>query len=403
MLDTKLFSLELWHGPTCAFKDMALQLTPRLLSRALKKNKEKRTAVVVTATSGDTGKAALEGFRDVPGVKIMVYYPAHGTSEIQRMQMVTQEGGNVCVTGVNGNFDDAQSGVKEMFASASMQKTIKTRRVFLTSANSINWGRLVPQIVYYVYAYCQLVRGGALRLGETLDVCVPTGNFGNILAAYLSKRMGLPIGTLVCASNRNHVLADFLQTGRYNRNRPFYTTTSPSMDILISSNLERLLYLVCGPKKTAEYMHILKTEGEFMLSADELAQIQADFLGMWTDEEGTAATIHSVFDVYHYACDPHTAVAMGAAIKYRETSDKTKARRMLVVSTASPFKFAKPVLSALEGQVPEDEEKAMQALSEAIRQPIPLPLADVTKKAIRFGDVVEKGQLASALSSFISQ
>ena len=401
MLDTKLYSLELWHGPTCAFKDMALQLTPKLLSRALEKKKEKRTAMVVTATSGDTGKAALEGFRNVPGVKIMVYYPANGTSEIQRLQMVTQEGSNVCVTGVDGNFDDAQSGVKALFASPAMQKLCQDHRVFLTSANSINWGRLVPQIVYYVYAYCHLVRGGALRSGELLDVCVPTGNFGNILAAYLAKRMGLPIGQLVCASNRNHVLADFFQTGVYNRNRPFYTTTSPSMDILISSNLERLLYLICGPEKTAEYMQTLKKEGEFVLEPKDLSRIQKDFTGMWTDEDGTAATIHSVYDVYHYACDPHTAVAMGAALKYRETSDKRETRRMLVVSTASPFKFARPVLTSLVGQAPEDEEKAMQALSDLTCQPIPAPLCNLTTKEVRFADVVDKMAIASALEAFI--
>ena len=286
--------LELWHGPTCAFKDMALQIMPRLLSRALVKTGETRTALILVATSGDTGKAALEGYRDIPQIKIKVFYPANGVSRVQKLQMITQSGENVSVSAINGNFDDAQSGVKRIFSDDGIAKELDARDTFLSSANSINWGRLVPQIVYYVSAYLDSVKMGLIRMGEALDVCVPTGNFGNIFAAFMAKKMGVPLGRLVCASNMNNVLTDFLATGTYDRNRPFHTTISPSMDILISSNLERLLYLVAGPEKTASYMAALAKDGCYTLDKADLAAIKESFCGAYTSEDETRATIKTV-------------------------------------------------------------------------------------------------------------
>ena len=272
-LGSKMRILELWHGPTAAFKDMALQIMPRLFVRALKKTGEKRTALILVATSGDTGKAALEGYKDVDGVKIAVFYPVDGVSRVQKLQMATQEGGNVDVFAVKGNFDDAQNGVKKIFSDLEMKKALDEKGYFFSSANSINWGRLAPQIVYYISAYCDLVSSGDIALGEKIDICVPTGNFGNIFAAYIAKRMGLPVGKFVCASNKNNILTDFLNTGVYDRNRAFHTTMSPSMDILISSNLERLLYLVAGSEQTAAYMKELNATGKYKVSDEILAKI----------------------------------------------------------------------------------------------------------------------------------
>ncbi len=377
-----LHLLELWHGPTCAFKDMALQIMPRLLSRALTKTGERRRAVILVATSGDTGKAALEGYRDVDGVQIQVFYPVHGVSRVQKLQMATQEGANVTVCSVKGNFDDAQTGVKRIFGDAEMAKELDAKGYFFSSANSINWGRLVPQIVYYVSAYCDLVATGKIRNGDAMNVCVPTGNFGNIFAAYLAKRMGLPIGKFLCASNSNHILTDFLQTGVYDRNRPFFATISPSMDILISSNLERLLYLLAGSEKTKGYMQSLSATGRYEVDAQTLAALQAEFVGYYADEAQTAQTIADTYQAHGYLCDTHTAVGVFAAQQYQKQSGD--ATPMVVASTANPYKFAADVYAALRGERPTDEFAALTMLSEATKTTIPAPLADLNQKEIRF-------------------
>ena len=302
--------LELWHGPTSAFKDMALQLLPQLMSTALKKTGKKDEVLILVATSGDTGKAALEGFRDVPQIRIMVFYPQGGVSRIQQLQMLTQEGGNVNVTAATGNFDDAQTGVKRIFSDAQLRETLASRGYFLSSANSINWGRVLPQIVYYVSSYCDLLASGAIKEGQTVNVCVPTGNFGNILSGFYAKKMGVPIGRLICASNENNVLTDFIRTGTYDRNRPFYQTASPSMDILISSNLERLLYLLSGSDEEVRgYMQALAETGRYTVSERVFRAVQAEFsCGFCTDAQG-AQTIGKTFREKNYLLDTHTAVA----------------------------------------------------------------------------------------------
>jgi len=374
--------LELWHGPTCAFKDMALQIMPKLLSRALVKTGEQRTAYILVATSGDTGKAALEGYRDVPGVKMMVFYPVDGVSRIQKLQMATQEGANVEVRSVVGNFDDAQTGVKKIFADPDAAARLNEKGFFFSSANSINWGRLAPQIVYYFSAYCDLVNAGDLQVGEEMNVCVPTGNFGNIFAAYLAKKCGLPLGKLVCASNCNNILTDFLNTGVYDRRRPFHTTMSPSMDILISSNLERLLYLTAGCEKTAAFMEQLKNEGFYDVGDAIRAEIADSFAGGFCSEEDTMATIKTVFDEQGYLIDTHTAVGMFCAKQYIARTGDT--RPMVTVSTASPYKFASSVLKALNGETARDEFACLTRLSEVSGTPIPYALASLKEKEIRF-------------------
>ena len=392
-LSTDKFVLELYHGPTCAFKDMALQIMPRLLSRALQKTGEKNTAMILVATSGDTGKAALEGYRDVDGVKILVFYPDGGVSPMQKQQMTTQEGKNVAVSAVRGNFDDAQNGVKRIFSDDAVREKLLSEGVILSSANSINWGRLAPQIVYYVSAYLDLVKTGDLAFGETLDVTVPTGNFGNIFAAYLAKAMGLPLGRLVCASNQNNILTDFLKTGVYDRNRPFYTTMSPSMDILISSNLERLLYTRLGADATVRYMRSLADTGKYALTKEEHERLLSDFAGAYTDEEETAAAIRRTYEKYGYLLDTHTAVAMSSAERYMEAAPgKTK---MLVVSTASAYKFPHSVLSALSDDVPEDEYEAAKALSALTGVAIPAPIRGVMEKPVRFSDVIAPDEMTA--------
>ena len=393
-----LYTLELWHGPTAAFKDMALQIMPRLLSRALKKTGETRTAMILVATSGDTGKAALEGYRDVPQVKIQVFYPVDGVSRVQKLQMMTQQGANVSVMAIRGNFDDAQSGVKRIFADAAVAEALDAKGVFLSSANSINWGRLAPQIVYYVSAYCDMVKTGALSLGDTLDVCVPTGNFGNIFAAYIAKKMGLPLGKLICASNTNNVLTDFLETGVYDRNRPFHTTMSPSMDILISSNLERLLYLTCGAEKTAAYMKQLSETGRYALEEADLAAIRAHFVGYSTDEEATAATIHATYTDYAYLADTHTAVGIGAVRRYqKEVGEGT---RVLLASTASPYKFAYDVYRSVKGENAEDELRALDQLSAETGVAIPAPLTGMGEREVRFTQVIDAALMTDEVLAF---
>ena len=393
--------LELFHGPTCAFKDMALQIMPRLFARALKKTGEERTALILVATSGDTGKAALEGYKNIDGIKIQVFYPTDGVSRIQKLQMQTQVGKNVSVMAIKGNFDDAQTGVKRIFSDEEMRTHLSDRGVFLSSANSINWGRLVPQIVYYVSAYCDMIADGVIELGDEIDVTVPTGNFGNIFAAYLAKKMGLPIRKLVCASNANNVLTEFLASGTYSRNRPFFKTISPSMDILISSNLERLLYLVLGTEKTREYMKELSEHGEYTLSREDFLAVTESFVGYCASEQETRDAIKTVFEKEKYLTDTHTAVAIVAARKYMCHSEAP--RKMLTVSTASPYKFAPDVLLSLGKSVNADSVGILDALSEVSSTEIPAPLAALKNKDVRFSEMISRDDMESAVLAFASQ
>ncbi len=391
--------LELWHGPTCAFKDMALQVMPRLLSRALTKTGEDRTAFILVATSGDTGKAALEGYRDVDGIKIMVFYPVDGVSKVQKLQMATQEGDNVTVCAIKGNFDDAQNGVKKIFGNAETAELLNKNKHFFSSANSINWGRLVPQIVYYVSAYCDMVNAGDISDGDTVNVCVPTGNFGNIFAAYIAKIMGLPVNRFICASNCNNILTDFITTGTYDRNRAFHTTMSPSMDILISSNLERLLYVIAGQEKTAEYMRSLNTKGVYTVDDDIKNKIKENFSGYYCAEEDTAKTIKETFDGNKYLIDTHTAVAVKCAKEYmKETGDD---RKIIVASTASPYKFASNVYTSLTGETKENEFDALKATEALSGSPIPAPLATLENKTVRFTKVIDPDNMTSEVLATI--
>lgn len=390
-LDGTVNILELWHGPTAAFKDMALQIMPRLLSRALVKTGEERTALILVATSGDTGKAALEGYKDVDRVRITVFYPVDGVSRVQKLQMSTQTGSNVDVCAIRGNFDDAQTGVKNLFGDASVAEELDRRGYFFSSANSINWGRLAPQIVYYVSAYCDLVNAGKVKVGEPFNVCVPTGNFGNIFAAELARRMGLPIRKLICASNSNNILTDFLRTGVYDRNRAFHLTMSPSMDILISSNLERLLAVTAGSERTAGYMKSLGATGRYEIEPEILAEIQKVFVGYFSSEEETAETIGEVWKNHHYLSDTHTAVAIHAAKQYIAESGDTLP--MVVDSTASPFKFANSVYRAVTGKDASSDLDAPEELSAATGVPIPYPLEGLTRRKVRFTKVIDKTEM----------
>ena len=384
--------LELWHGPTCAFKDMALQMLPHLLTSSLKKNEEDKTVCILVATSGDTGKGALEGFRDVEKTRIMVFYPKDGVSYVQQLQMNTQEGANVGVCSVYGNFDDAQTGVKRLFSDEKLRQTLAERGYFLSSANSINWGRVLPQIVYYVSAYCDLVRDGKLKMGDKLNICVPTGNFGNILAAYYAGEMGVPVGKLICASNANNVLTEFLTTGVYDRNRTFYTTTSPSMDILISSNLERLLYAAeqdCTA--VSAYMDELARSGKYQVTDKVKGWIEQRFCAGFCDDARTAQVIGDMYREYDYLIDTHTAVAFDVLDQYRaKTGDKTPA---LVVSTASPFKFCDSVLTALGQTDIADGLAVLDQLTEVTGLAAPAPLAGLKNKSVRFDRSVEKERM----------
>ncbi|MBE6583579.1 MAG: threonine synthase [Ruminococcaceae bacterium] len=394
-----IYSLELWHGPTAAFKDMALQIMPRLLSRALQKTGEKRTALILVATSGDTGKAALEGYRDVDGIKIMVFYPVDGVSRVQKMQMATQLGDNVNVTAIYGNFDDAQTGVKVIFSNDDAKAYLDEKGYFFSSANSINWGRLAPQIVYYVSAYCDMLTSGEIAMGDKINVCVPTGNFGNIFAAYLAKLMGLPIGKLICASNQNNVLTDFLRTGRYDRNRDFHCTMSPSMDILISSNLERLLAFTAGKEKTAEYMDSLKNNGYYEIDAQVKAKIDESFCGYFADEQATAQTINKYYKENGYLADTHTAVALSAAEQYiAQTGDHTP---MVVASTASPYKFAADVCVCLGLKRPEDDLDALDMLSKHTATEITYPLRGIAERKVRFTETVNADDMLDAVKRYV--
>ena len=400
-VDDSTHCLELWHGPTSAFKDMALQMLPQLLSAALRKTGEDKTVCILVATSGDTGKAAMEGFADVPQTKIMVFYPKDGVSKVQETQMVTQDGANVGVCAVVGNFDDAQAGVKRIFSDEKMRATLADRGYFLSSANSINWGRILPQVVYYISAYCDLLRDGEIKMGDKVNFCVPTGNFGDILAAYYAKRMGLPVGKLICASNCNDVLTDFLRTGVYDRNRPFHTTMSPSMDILISSNLERLLFDLSGENdaEVRGYMDALAKEGKYEVSDSIKAQLTEQYWGGFCDETGTAATIAEYYQKYGYLIDTHTAVAVNVMEQYRAaTGDEAVT---VFVSTASPYKFCNHVLTAI-GETPAgDGMELLDQLHEVSGVPVPKRLAALKGKARRFDLTAEKQNMENVVLDFL--
>ena len=401
-LDKSRHILELWHGPTCAFKDLALQILPFLLTVSAKKSAPDKTIVILVATSGDTGKAALAGFADVPGTSIVVFFPQNGVSPMQQLQMTTQKGNNVAVCAIEGNFDDAQTGVKKIFGDAKMQEFLKEKNMEFSSANSINFGRLAPQIVYYFSAYCDLVREGKIKAGDSVNVAVPTGNFGNILAAYYAKQMGLPVKKFICASNKNNILTDFLRTGVYDRNRPFYTTSSPSMDILISSNLERLLYHLYGndAKATAELMAQLGAQGRYEVPAEILAKLKEEFYAGFCDENATTETISALFKDEKYLCDTHTAVAVKVYGDYRrETGDETPC---IIASTASPYKFAASVLSAITTEdVPEDGFELLEKLSSLSNTPVPAPLSSLKSLEVRHKNCVKKEDMAEFITSFL--
>ena len=395
-LNQDTFCLELWHGPTCAFKDMALQMLPHLLTGSLKKTEETKTACILVATSGDTGKGALEGFKDVAGTKILVFYPKDGVSTVQEIQMVTQEGANVDVCSVVGNFDDAQTGVKKIFSDVALREKLAKRGYFLSSANSINWGRVLPQVVYYVSAYCDLLRDGKIEVGQTVDVCVPTGNFGNILAAYYAKEMGVPLGKFICASNSNDVLTDFIRTGVYDRNRRFHNTASPSMDILISSNLERLLFAITNDDvQVAGYMKQLSETGRYEISDALKVKLSQQFAGYCCDDTQTKHVITDVSARFDYVIDPHTAVGFDALAQYRKETGNVNPT--IVVSTASPFKFCDSVLSALGVNEQAEGLDILNQLTELTGLPTPTPLSTLRGKAVRFDSVVEKEQMVDAV------
>ena len=400
-VDDRTHCLELWHGPTSAFKDMALQMLPQLLSAALRKTGESRTACILVATSGDTGKAAMAGFADVPQTKIMVFYPKNGVSAVQEAQMVTQEGENVGVCAVVGNFDDAQAGVKRIFSDESIRTELADRGYFLSSANSINWGRILPQVVYYISAYCDLLQSGGIRMGDKVNFCVPTGNFGDILAAYYAKRMGLPVNKLICASNCNDVLTDFLRTGVYDRNRPFHTTMSPSMDILVSSNLERLLFDLSGEndEEVRGYMEALASDGRYEVSDAIKSAVREQYWGGFCDEAGTAATIAEYYKNRGYLIDTHTAVAVHVMEQYRKaTGDETVT---VFVSTASPYKFCNHVLTAI-GETPAgDGVELLDQLNAVSGTAVPRRLAALKEKTRRFDLTAEKQDMDRVVLDFL--
>ncbi len=391
--------LELWHGPTSAFKDMALQLLPHLMTKATQKNGEDRKVVILVATSGDTGKAALEGFSDVQNTEIIVFYPSEGVSDIQKQQMITQMGKNVQVYGIEGNFDDAQRGVKQIFGDENMARELAEKGYVFSSANSINWGRLVPQIVYYFSAYVDAVKAGSIKLGDAINFVVPTGNFGNILAGYYAKLMGLPVERLLCASNSNNVLTDFINTGIYDRKREFYKTISPSMDILVSSNLERLLYAVSDgdAEDVAVLMNKLNEEGNYKISGEALKKIQSQFFAAWVDEVETKEAIGRVYADHSYLMDTHTAVAWRALEKYRFlTSDNTFT---IVLSTASPYKFCNSVLEAIHDNKENEANPfaLLRKLEAETKLPIPIRMEALEKLPVLHKQVIPVDQMAETV------
>lgn len=424
-MDEKLHILELWHGPTSAFKDMALQILPQFLTTAVQSSPDPKEIVILTATSGDTGKAAMVGFQDVPGTRIMVFYPRQGVSSMQKLQMATQEGNNVSVVAVNGNFDHAQTGVKQIFQNEELKENMSRNGLGFSSANSINWGRLAPQIVYYFSAYLDLLKQGSIEFGQVINVVVPTGNFGNILAAWYSRKMGLPLGRLICASNDNKVLTDFIQTGVYDRRREFHPTISPSMDILISSNLERLLYELSGRNdvQVNEWMKQLSENGYYKLEGAALEELQSIFWGGFATEQQTRDAISDTFKKNAYTLDPHTGVGKWVYDRYKEETGDN--RITLLVSTASPFKFPGDVLQAIQDNGTEenvvkenrteesgiaanndnnattDDLQILEQLSKISGMDIPKPLENLGEKAVRHTDECEIDQMLDHVSSFM--
>ncbi len=395
------YYLELFHGATIAFKDMALSILPHLLITSAKKNNIQNEIVILTATSGDTGKAALAGFAEVEGTRIIVFYPKNGVSPIQEKQMVTQKGDNTFVVGIHGNFDDAQTGVKKIFSDKELAKEMAQKGFQFSSANSINIGRLVPQIVYYVYAYAQLLAEGKIGAGEKINVVVPTGNFGNILAAFYAKNMGLPIEKLICASNDNKVLYDFFSTGTYDRNREFMLTTSPSMDILISSNLERLIYRIAGndATKNAALMTALNGTGKYEITEEMKAQLQ-DFYGNYASEAETAETIKSLYEDCGYVIDTHTAVAASVYGKYvKETGDTTKT---VIASTASPYKFTRSVMEAIDDKYASMEDFALvDELCKLANVEVPNAIEEIRNAQIRHNNICEVDEMQQVVKNFL--
>lgn len=397
-----VYYLELFHGATIAFKDMALSILPHLMTTAAKKNGVKNEIVILTATSGDTGKAAMAGFADVPGTRIIVFYPKNGVSPIQEKQMVTQKGDNTYVIGIKGNFDDAQTGVKKMFSNKELAKVMNDNGFQFSSANSINIGRLVPQVVYYVKAYADLLKQGALKAGEPMNVVVPTGNFGNILASYYAKQMGIPIGKFVCASNKNKVLFDFFETGKYDRNREFYVTTSPSMDILISSNLERMIYRIAGndAKQCAKFMAALTKDGEYVITDAMKAEL-SEFFGAFGSEEETAVKIKEVYDKEGYVMDTHTAVAAVAYDKYKAATgdDKTPT---VIASTASPYKFTRSVMDAIDPAYDaEDDFELVDELNKVSKTAIPKAIEEIRTAPVLHDTVCETAAMEDEVKKIL--
>ena len=404
-LTDTLSVMELWHGPTYAFKDVALQVLPYLLTSSLRATGDKREVVILVATSGDTGKAALEGFRDVPGTKIQVFFPDKGVSEIQRLQMQTQEGENTSVVSVRGNFDDAQNGVKKIFTDTNWQQVLAAHNMTFSSANSINWGRLAPQVTYYFSSYFDLVRMGRIKFGQEINFVVPTGNFGNILAGYIAKEMGLPVRRLICASNRNNVLTDLFHQGVYDRRREFFATNSPSMDILISSNLERLLFLMAGrnPLPIRQWMVDLKEKGCYTLDKVTRERMTEIFWGGWADEEDTLNEISRTYKEWNYVADTHSAVGLKVYRDYQKaTSDQTPT---VLASTANPFKFNRAVASAIldKGTLAgKDEFDLLRALSDKTGLKIPEGLRELNQRPIRHQTVVQPDEMSKAVAEWLS-
>ena len=395
------YYLELFHGATIAFKDIALSILPHLLTTSAKKNQVKNEIVILTATSGDTGKAALAGFADVEGTKIIVFYPKNGVSRVQELQMVTQKGDNTSVVAIHGNFDNAQSGVKAMFENKELEKELNEAGYQFSSANSINIGRLVPQVVYYVYAYAKLLQNEEIAEDEEINVVVPTGNFGNILAAYYAKNMGIPIAKLICASNENKVLYDFFQTGTYDRNREFVLTTSPSMDILISSNLERLIYKISGEdaRKDTDLMTELKTKGSYAITGEMKANL-ADFAAGYATEEQVAKTIHDIYEDTGYVMDTHTAVAATVYKAYRE--DSKDDRKTVIASTASPYKFAGSVMSAIDPKYKgQDDFKLIEELQKVSGTEIPNAIKEIMNAEIRHNTECDVDQMEQTVKNIL--
>lgn len=395
------YYLELFHGATIAFKDMALSILPHLMITAAKKNHVKEEIVILTATSGDTGKAALAGFADVEGTKIIVFYPKNGVSPIQEKQMVTQKGNNTFVIGIHGNFDDAQTGVKNIFSDKELEQTMLQKGYRFSSANSINIGRLVPQIVYYIYAYAKLQQNGKIADGEEMNVVVPTGNFGNILAAFYAKNMGVPIAKLICASNENKVLYDFFRTGSYDRNREFMLTSSPSMDILISSNLERLIYRIAGndAEKNAEFMTALSQTGQYRITKEMSGQL-ADFYGNYASEQETAARIKELYEKTGYVIDTHTAVASAVCQKYREETGDT--RKTVIASTASPFKFTRSVMNAIDSKYDSMTDfELVDELSRLANVKVPNAIEEIRTAPVVHDTVCEKEEMKQTVEKIL--